>query len=73
MVSLQAFYHASQKEAERPAGSLSVAADSQRAHIRRQHALPIMGWTTSAMPHRYTSWMENERDQALEAFRGLRP
>ena len=48
-------------------------ADSQRAHIRRQHALPIMGWTTSAMPHRYTSWMENERDQALEAFRGLRP
>ena len=38
-----------------------------------QHALAIMGWTTTAMLDRYTSWMEQESEEALEAFRGLRP
>ena len=50
----------------------TAATDSQRAKIPRQHALAIMGWTTTAMLDRYTSWMENESEEALEAFRGLR-
>ena len=33
----------------------TVAADSQGAHIPRQHAMAIMGWTTTAMLDRYTS------------------
>ena len=49
-----------------------VGADSPRAHMPKQHALAIMGWTT-AMLDRYTSWMENESEEALEAFRRLRP
>ena len=32
-----------------------------------------MGWTTMAMLDRYTSWMENASEEALEAFRGLGP
>ncbi len=47
-----------------------MAADSQRAQIPRQHALAIMGWTTTAMLDPYTSWMENESE---EAFRGVTP
>ena len=50
-----------------------LAANSQRAKTPRQHALAIMGWTTTAMLDRYTAWMENESEEALEAFRGLRP
>ncbi len=50
-----------------------VAANSQRAKIPRQHALAIMGWTTTAMLDHYTSWMENENEEVLEAFRGLMP
>ena len=42
-----------------------MEADSPRAKTPRQHALAIMGWTTAAMPHRYTSWMENESEEAL--------
>ena len=30
-----------------------------------------MGWTTTAMLDRYPSWMEQESEEALEAFRGL--
>ena len=41
----------------------TVAADSQRAHIPRQHALAIMGWTTTAMLDRYASWMEQESER----------
>ena len=40
---------------------------------RYRSTLPIMGWTTTAMLDRYKSWMENEKEEALEAFRELRP
>ena len=29
-----------------------------------------MGWTTTAMLDRYTSWMENESEEALEGVQG---
>ncbi len=51
----------------------TVVADSQRAKMQRQHTLATMDWTTTAMLDRYTSWMENESEEALEAFRGLWP
>ena len=31
-----------------------------------------MGWTMTAMLDPYTSWIENESEEALEAFRGAK-
>ena len=39
----------------------------------KAHRGLLGGWTTTALLDRYTSWMEQESEEALEAFRGLTP
>ncbi len=55
-----------------PPGALCPAS-WRSSHLYYPPSLAIMRWTTTAMLDRYTSWMENESEEALEAFRGLRP